>query len=1093
VDYDKAYNQRRGEEPSIDRLKEEHPKLGAAAGLAVEVFSDPTFAVSAVGGLAKNAVKESAKYADELLKGGFLPTAKTAKLEAKYASKVDAANNTAEIKATSQHGLPQATKATVQTPKLPVAQNKTIQRPTLTPTLNAAPKASLPMAEKVVQSPTASNVLKDLGADTNRTGRTIGQLNQEYGTIPKGELPRARNVNVPKATQYGETSQYVRTLKESPIVGDQLNKEINDEIIKGSFAKPNISNKTVVDDANTTIQKEGIDKALTRFNAVSESGKQPTSYDIALGNRVLQELQKQGRTQESLNTAVKLTEALSESGRTLQAAKIAKRLSPEGRLMIVARAQKKLSDSAGTNINLPDNIIAAVQNARTEKEIVQANQDAAIAMWNQVPASFTEKANAWRYMSMLFNPKTHVRNIVGNALFVPTREFKNLIGAAIERPTLKVGDRTKAVLIPGKDKSLIDFAKNDFGNVDYILKNEGKYDDALRPQGAKIFDNKALESLRKLNMNAMDKEDTWFMNSAYSSSLAQYMKANKISPANMVGDTLDKGRAYAMNEALKATYRDFNSFANLLNRAKKTLSAGDAASPLANVGKKAAGFGLEGVMPFTKTPFNIAKRGIAYSPAGIARGLANMGTAVRTGKMSASEAIDQLASGISGTGLMGLGMLLGYHGIVNGKEGQYGDKSYDYNQMLGVQNYSISINGKSYTLDWAAPGSMPFFVGVELAKSVKNNDGSLGNAFDAMTQISDPMINLSMLKGMNDLVKNNYTGMGDTALDLATSYVGQFVPTLGGQIARTLDNTRRDTTSTNEVPTVRALQKFGMKQVAKIPGASQKLQPYVDMWGRKQSNGNAAENFLSPGYYSKENITDVDKELLSLKSDLGDSWNDVLPSKVSQYVITSNSMPYRMNESELTAYKTTRGKASYDGLQTLFKSDSYKNMDADGKAKAIKEVYDNATETAKVQYFKSRKLPITNALDKSYQDKFAQLKKSTSISDTDYYAAVKSVQASGTKDIAKAAALQSTLKNVPTELYTSFGISEKTANNAKALTSVGLDVNSYDKAVKEANTNGNAYISKDEAVAYLNSTGYTRAQKRVLIKAMIPNLKKIPY
>ena len=66
--------------------------------------------------------------------------------------------------------------------------------------------------------------------------------------------------------------------------------------------------------------------------------------------------------------------------------------------------------------------------------------------------------------------------------------------------------------------------------------------------------------------------------------------------------------------------------------------------------------------------------------------------------------------------------------------------------MLGSQNYSLNIDGKSYTLDWAAPLSMPFFVGVEISKAIKDNNADLATVLDAMTQISDPMVNLSMLK-----------------------------------------------------------------------------------------------------------------------------------------------------------------------------------------------------------------------------------------------------------------------------------------------------------------------------------------------------------
>ena len=45
---------------------------------------------------------------------------------------------------------------------------------------------------------------------------------------------------------------------------------------------------------------------------------------------------------------------------------------------------------------------------------------------------------------MLGNPKTHIRNVLGNAIFVPVRGMKNVIGATIEAATVK-GERSKAI------------------------------------------------------------------------------------------------------------------------------------------------------------------------------------------------------------------------------------------------------------------------------------------------------------------------------------------------------------------------------------------------------------------------------------------------------------------------------------------------------------------------------------------------------------------------------------------------------------------------------------------------------------------------
>ena len=74
------------------------------------------------------------------------------------------------------------------------------------------------------------------------------------------------------------------------------------------------------------------------------------------------------------------------------------------------------------------------------------------------------------------------------------------------------------------------------------------------------------------------------------------------------------------------------------------------------------------------------------------------------------------------------------------------------------------------------------------------------------------------------------------------------------------------------------------------------------------------------------------------------------------------------------------------------------------------------------------------------------------------------------------------------------GISESAFNEGMALHKTGVKIDAVKSAYVKANTNGNSYISKDEAIAYLNSTNYSRAQKRAIFDALMqnPNTKN-PY
>jgi len=141
--------------------------------------------------------------------------------------------------------------------------------------------------------------------------------------------------------------------------------------------------------------------------------------------------------------------------------------------------------------------------------------------------------------------------------------------------------------------------------------------------------------------------------------------------------------------------------------------------------------------------------------------------------------------------------------------------------------------------------------------------------------------------------------------------------------------------------------------LSKIPFASQKTrEEYVDQWGRTEENGNKAvstvENFFSPGYINKKNISNMETELTSIYQYTGDK--RVLPTTTTGFDLTYKGNKYRMTSAEQTQYKKTRGEASYSGLEQLFDSAEYKGLSEEEKAKKITDVYDEAKKKADKEY-----------------------------------------------------------------------------------------------------------------------------------------------
>ena len=115
----------------------------------------------------------------------------------------------------------------------------------------------------------------------------------------------------------------------------------------------------------------------------------------------------------------------------------------------------------------------------------------------QVSKSTIEKLDAWRYFSMLANPKTHIRNIVGNLAMGKAQSVKNKIAGAIEGPVAQFNpnmERTRT--LKRASKEVKQFAKNDINNVaDRLELNDNKYNPKTRLENSmRTFKSNALEN-----------------------------------------------------------------------------------------------------------------------------------------------------------------------------------------------------------------------------------------------------------------------------------------------------------------------------------------------------------------------------------------------------------------------------------------------------------------------------------------------------------------------------------------------------------------------------------------------------------------------
>ncbi len=822
-----------------------------------------------------------------------------------------------------------------------------------------------------VVSPSLLTALKEAGVPIKESGRLPGgtrysipddtvlerQIRQYLANggslnVPTEPAPRADRPQ--KQRQWGSARA-----ERSPMLNDQTIQYLRDN----SGYNPD-TNQEQVNRAFRWIQSHASDAdSAGYYGAVAEVESPDFDYRSADGQAQMLVLMGMAATQGDVATELRLADAYNRQGtdlgQQLQARKIFQMMTPLGRKAVLQKEAGKINDQykrqgKPTRVNLSPETLEEAGKAKTPEEFDAVRRKAAKELASQMPANWKDKLTGWRMLSMLGNPRTHVRNVLGNALFMPAVGIKNKVGAVTEIVT---GQKQRTKTLGFANKQARDFAKADAIAMRDMLSGDAKYKDGNQvEQERKAFGQgnglvsrtagRALQAVIDANGNALEWEDWVFLNRHYRNALAGYMTANKLKSSDMTGKTLDDARAYAVQEAQKATYRD-------ANRVIEGLNKWEASHP----GVKFFG---NAILPFKKTPANILKRGVEYSPVGLINALTRgarqvkMWTDYQNGKLetlpdkaiSPTQFIDKIASGLTGTGIMVLGAALSSLGAVNAGF----DDDDEFKKLQGEQEYSLNLNlfgqDVSYTIDWAAPSCMPFFVGAAVMETYRNKDNlSVEGVLNDLLGITEPVFNLSMLDGVNSLLDVNQYAEGNAITQIGekivTNYATSFVPTFVGQVARTADTTRRKSyvESGADLSTFR----YALEQVEnKLPYLSTTNIPYRDVWGNPDTSGRAEaaiENFISPGYANTIKGDPVVTELERIYQMTGDP--AVIPKAAGKTI-----SGVKLNAEQYDQYVVSRGQTARETIESLMESPLWQVCDDPTRAKMISEAWTYATQLA---------------------------------------------------------------------------------------------------------------------------------------------------
>ncbi len=720
------------------------------------------------------------------------------------------------------------------------------------------------------------------------------------------------------------------------------------------------SNRRTLDRVNARLESLGYEKAVEAFEA-NFSAHKVTLDDMVLGQRLIQEAVKRGDLQTAIGLDIDVSVLGTELGQMVQSMSIIQRLSPEGQLRalrrIVDRGQAK-GDRAFDGVEVTDDIAKEITDVYKEDgtfdqdELNAAVERAKQKIADQMKVTKWDKANAWRYFAMLGNAKTHDRNVVSNIANFATRIVKNALARTGEDVFLRKSDsRTKTWKMPSKE--VREYAKQFTKEHKDSITGPSKYSESSDLKSKRrIFKNKALHTITEANSKLLEAEDALFSRPTFRMALAEYLTANGIKTREDIKNnpkTVLAAEKYAKSEAKKSTFQQ-DSF--LASKIKEIEQRG-----------RLWEIGVGAVMPFKKTPINIAKTGIAYSPIGFLRGVYDL-TQIKSGKVDATTAIDHLAEGITGTSLAVIGYALASMGALNGAGDDDKEGKFDY--QLGKSSYSIKIGDEWHSLNWLSPVAMPLFVGANAYEVlVEKEEWDFDMVSDALGKTLDPMSEMSFLSSLDSVLSSYGSGTDKffgAAESMAQSYATQYIPTLFSQTAQMFDDKKRSTKPSKDSKYTFGEETWN-KIRYKVPFLRNTLEPSTDIWGNEieltdNVLAKSIETFLAP-WNTKDNIeTEIDTEIKSLYSQTGAT--EVVPTTPYNY-FDYKGEKYEMSASEHTAFKNTYGQTAYNLLEELFDTDTYQDASAEEKADMVSKVYDYARDEARRKLLAGRGVSFTNA------------------------------------------------------------------------------------------------------------------------------------
>ena len=719
-----------------------------------------------------------------------------------------------------------------------------------------------------------------------------------------------------------------------------------------------ITNEDSLNEAFSRLNENG---ELETLNWFSKDSEKATAVDVAEGWILLKQYADNSDSDGMVAVAKKLRDMGTKAGQTVQAFNIMARMTPEGMVKytqselseaydrMVKNKTKKWIDKHQKDFDLTPQETAAIMEIMQKVSTMPDGYEKRVElakiqkiMTDKLPPERGAGIKSWMRISMLFNPKTQIRNVAGNAIIAPVNSFSDLFASMADKVIgSKTGYRTTGVTnIQNYVKGMKEGLYQSYNDFKQGINTRNIQGNRFEISEGKSFNNntaigKSLNRVDSLLSFMLDAGDRMFYEASFTNSINNQLVLNNTTEVTQ--EMID----IATQEALSRTWQDNNNYTRFVLGIRKGLNR------IHIPGKE--GYGLGDVLiPFAKTPANLTKAIVDYSPAGVLNTLVKgkrLKNAIETGQFTPQmqhDFVQTLGKATVGTMLYVAGYALAKAGIVSGESDDDKDVRDFMRNTLGVNSYSIKIGNKSFTYDWAQPIAAPFSM---MANFVKKQEES-ENLAETITSVLDTGLNVifeqSFLTSINDVLSESGeigTKLGEQLLDLPA----RAIPTFMKQIADMIDGTQRTSFEYGK-----PLESSINSVKAKIPFLSKTLSPSVDSMGREIQKYGGKNNifnvFLNPANVSTENISESAEEIYRLYQETGDA--TIMP-RVAPYYINSDGEKITMDSSQRAEYQKISGNIIEENVENLLDNSDYEKLSDEDKSSIIKSIVDYSYNKAR--------------------------------------------------------------------------------------------------------------------------------------------------